>query len=52
MGSRRLVTKLGEDYGMGSNRKQVQRVRREMGIETIWCKPKRTSVPFLFSKNS
>ena len=45
MGSRRLVTKLSEDYGMGSNRKQVQRVRREMGIETIWCKPKRTSVP-------
>ncbi len=45
MGSRRLVTKLSEDYGIGSNRKQVQRVRREMGIETIWCKPKRTSVP-------
>jgi hypothetical protein len=30
MGSRRLVTKLSEDYGIGSNRKQVQRVRREM----------------------
>jgi len=45
MGSRRLVTKLNESYGIGSNRKQVQRVRREMGIETIWCKPKRTSVP-------
>mgnify|MGYP000542161867 FL=1 len=45
MGSRRLVTKLNEGYGIGSNRKQVQRVRREMGIETIWCKPKRTSVP-------
>ena len=45
MGSRRLVTKLNEGYRIGSNRKQVQRVRREMGIETIWCKPKRTSVP-------
>ncbi|NDC61073.1 MAG: HlyD family type I secretion periplasmic adaptor subunit [Betaproteobacteria bacterium] len=25
------------------NRKQVQSLRREMGIETIWCRPRRTN---------
>lgn len=45
MGSRRLVTKLQEDYGLATHRKQVQRLRREMGIETIWCRPRRTSIP-------
>ena len=45
MGSRRLVAKLSEDYGMESNRKQVQSLRREMGIETIWCRPRRTCLP-------
>jgi putative transposase len=45
MGTRRLVVKLREDYGIETNRKHVQRLRREMGIETIWCRPRRTSIP-------
>lgn len=45
MGSRRLVVKLREGYGLETHRKQVQRLRREMGIETIWCRPRRTSLP-------
>ena len=45
MGSRRLVDKLREGYGLVTNRKQIQRLRREMGIETIWCRPRRTSLP-------
>lgn len=45
MGSRRLVTLLERDHGILANRKRIMRLRREMGIETIWCKPKRTSVP-------
>ena len=45
MGSRRLVVKLREDYGIQTNRKHVQRLRQEMGIETIWCRPRRTSIP-------
>ena len=45
MGSRRLAVKLGEDYELETNRKQVQRLRREMGIETIWCRRRRASLP-------
>ena len=44
LGSRRLVTVLKRDYGIVVNRKKVQRLRREMGIEAIYCKP-RTSIP-------
>jgi len=44
LGSRRLVTVLDRDHGMLINRKKVQRLRREMGIEAIYCKP-RTSIP-------
>jgi putative transposase len=40
LGSRRLVTVLERDYGIEVNRKRVQRLRREMGVETIWCQPK------------
>ena len=43
LGSRRLVVVLRRDYGIKVNRKKVQRLRREMGIEAIYCKP-RTSV--------
>ena len=43
-GSRSLVTILKRDYGLVVNRKRVQRLRREMGLETIYCKP-RTSIP-------
>ena len=43
LGSRRLVTVLGRDYGVKINRKRVRRLRSEMGQEAIWCKP-RTSI--------
>ncbi len=44
LGTRRLVTLLERDYGETVNRKRLQRLRREMGVETIWCRP-RTSIP-------
>ena len=44
LGSRRLVTILWRDYGIKVNRKRLQRIRREIGHEAIWCKP-RTSIP-------
>lgn len=44
LGSRRLVIILKRDHGIEINRKRVQRLRREMGQEAIWCKP-RTSIP-------
>lgn len=40
LGSRRLVTVLERDYGIEVNRKRIQRLRREMGVEAIWCQPK------------
>ena len=45
MGTRRLVVKLREDYGIETNRKHVQGLRQKMGIETIWCRPGRTTMP-------
>ena len=44
LGSRRLVTVLKRDHGVEVNRKRLQRLRREIGHEAIWCKP-RTSIP-------
>ena len=44
LGSRRLVTVLERDHGVKINRKHLQRLRREMGHEAIWCRP-RTSIP-------
>ena len=44
LGSRRLVTVLERDHGLEVNRKRLQRLRREMGHEAIWCRP-RTSIP-------
>lgn len=44
LGSRRLVTVLERDHSVQIGRKRVARLRREMGQETIWCKP-RTSIP-------
>ena len=38
------VTVLERDHGMVVNRKRLQRVRREMGQEAIWCRP-RTTIP-------
>jgi putative transposase len=45
VGSRRLVTLLEREHGITVNRKRLQRLRRKMGIETIWCRPRRTSIP-------
>jgi putative transposase len=44
LGTRRLVTLLERDHGETINRKRLQRLRREMGLETIWCRP-RTTIP-------
>ena len=44
LGSRKLVTLLKRGFGVEINRKRVQRLRREIGHEAIWCKP-RTSIP-------
>ena len=44
LGTRRLVTVLERDHRLPVNRKRLQRLRRKMGIETIWCRP-RTSIP-------
>jgi putative transposase len=43
LGTRRLVSVLQRDHGITVNRKRLQRVRRAMGLEAIYCKP-RTSV--------
>jgi len=39
IGTRRLKTLLKRDYEIVVNRKRLQRLRREMGLETIWCRP-------------
>ena len=44
LGSRRLILVLYRDHGVTVGRKHLQRLRREMGHETIWCRP-RTSIP-------
>jgi len=44
LGSRRLATVLKRDHGLEANRKRIQRLRREIGHEAIWCQP-RTSIP-------
>jgi putative transposase len=44
LGTRRLVTVLLRDHGLVVNRKRLQRLRRHMGHEALWCKP-RTSIP-------
>ena len=36
IGSRRLVPLLAREYEERVNRKAIQRLRRKMGIETIW----------------
>lgn len=43
LGSRRLVAVLARDHKRIVNRKRIQRLRREMGLEAIYCKP-RTSI--------
>lgn len=44
LGSRKLVKILERDHGIKANRKRVQRLRQEMGLEAIYCRP-RTSIP-------
>jgi putative transposase len=44
LGTRRLKKVLQRDYSLKVNRKRIRRLRREMGLETIWCRP-RTSIP-------
>jgi putative transposase len=44
LGTRRLVTVLARDHGVKVNHKRLRRLRREIGHEAIWCKP-RTSIP-------
>jgi putative transposase len=44
VGTRRLVTLFERDHSLIVNRKRLQRLRHEMGLETIWCRP-RTSIP-------
>jgi putative transposase len=44
LGSRRLRTVLERDHDVKINRKRLQRLRREMGQEAIWCRP-RTTIP-------
>lgn len=44
LGSRRLVVILERDHELRVNRKRIQRLRRLMGVETIYCRP-RTSIP-------
>ena len=44
LGTRRLVAILKREHDIKVNRKRLQRLRREMGLEAIYCKP-RTSIP-------
>jgi putative transposase len=45
IGTRRLVKVLERDHGRKVNRKRLRRLRREMGLETIWCRPRNASAP-------
>lgn len=38
-GSRRCVVILARDHGLTVNRKRAQRLRREMGLEAVYCRP-------------
>jgi len=39
LGTRRLAPVLEREYSIDISRKKLQRLRREMGIEAIYCKP-------------
>ena len=43
IGVMRLV-KFLSDNGIIANPKRIRRLRRKMGLETIWCRPRRTSI--------
>ena len=42
-GSRRIIAVLKTKFGITVNRKRIQRLRNEMGMKTIYCRP-RTSI--------
>lgn len=44
LGTRKIVTLLKTEYDITANRKRIQRLRREMGLETIWAQPKTTII--------
>lgn len=44
LGTRRIKTVLNREYGIVANRKRIQRLRREMGLETIWTQPRTTTI--------
>lgn len=44
LGTRKLVPIFARDYDLEVNRKRFQRLRQQMGLQTIWCRP-RTSMP-------
>jgi putative transposase len=59
LGTRRLVTVLEREHSMVINRKRIQRLRQEMGMEAIYCKPRTTIVdkahqtyPYLLRKRA
>jgi len=41
MGTRKLVTLLARDYGVEICRKRIRRLRKKMGLQTLYCKPKK-----------
>ncbi len=45
LGSRRLATVLERDHGIRAGRERIGRLRRQMGLGTIWCRPRATSIP-------
>ena len=44
LGTRKIAVLLKREYSLVVNRKRIQRLRREMGLETIWCQPKTTII--------
>jgi len=44
LGSRRLVRLLKRDYKIVINRKRLRRLRQQMGVESIWCRKRKTSL--------
>lgn len=44
VGTPRLVDLLERDHGLSVHRKRLKRLRRKMRLETIWCRPRKTSV--------
>lgn len=41
MGTRKLITLLARDYEMEISRKRITELRKKMGLQTLYCKPKK-----------